>query len=558
MASDRSQTTRQAAWTFLAALSSPPLLMLAAGLLGLAATIYPASLAWASFTALVVVAPLVLLQARGALDPYSPLAFVAWFYAIPGFVVGGALVAFGFTPAWLLALIPNPAATFVLTQQYLALGLAAFGTAFVLPWPANAGRWLRARLPHTEWSPRDVLAPGLILLLLGVAMAVYIFRLGIIGYQQVSFGRFTAASYYFSLTFMFGVVLLWSVVFRTTSRWVAVALVPLLLLTIPLNTVLAGNRGTPLAHVVAIGLAFAFSGRTVRARHILLFGVMYVVSIGAGMLFGSTFRDTKVLQAIAAPPPAAPAPPPASPAPPPPVATGPVTAAPAAASSPAPAVPAPAPTKQAAGIGETNVTLTEQGQLASKAAVVITQRGARQNIEFIVRRVAERLEHVYMAAVVVGNYERLRPEEERLGVANNIWLWTVTGFIPRALWPGKPIVGDARVFASIYLGTDQTSPASSPMVDLLRNFGVAGIVLGMALLGAATRVVHVALVAGRVPPLWCVVVYYAVLSRLSFEGSYGLLLPDTMRVAFVAVVFCLAVEAWRQLTIRLTASPRLR
>ncbi len=546
---DRSRTTRKGAWTFLAALSSPPLLMLAAGLLGLAATVYPSSLVWASLTAAVVLAPLVLLHARGALDPYSPLAFVAWFYAIPGFVVGGALVAFGFTPAWLLALIPNPAVTFVRTQQYLALGLAAFGGAFVLPWPAHAGQWLRARLPRAEWSPRDVLAPGLILLLLGVAMALYIFRLGIIGYQQVSFGRFTAASYYFSLTFMFGVVLLWSVVFRTASRWVVLGLVPLLLLTIPLNTVLAGNRGTPLAHVVAIGLAFAFSGRTVRARHIVLFGVMYVVSIGAGMLFGSTFRDTKVLQAIAAPP--------SKPAPASSLAR-PAPAAAATASAPvAVASPPPAPTKQAAGIGETNVTLTEQGQLASKAAVVITQRGARQNIEFIVRRVAERLEHVYMAAVIVGNYERLRPEEERLGVANNIWLWTVTGFIPRALWPGKPIVGDARVFASIYLGTDQTSPASSPMVDLLRNFGVVGILAGMALLGAVTRVVHVALVAGRVPPLWCVVVYYAVLSRLSFEGSYGLLLPDTMRVAFVAVIFCLAVEAWRQLANRVTATSPL-
>lgn len=512
--------------------------MVAAVPLGLAATIYPSSLLWASVTALVVIAPLVYLHSRGALDPYSPLAFAVWFFGIPGFVVGGALVAFGFTPAWLLALIPNPAVTFVRTQQYLALGLASFGAAFVLPWPARAGRWLRARLPRAEWAPRDVLVPGLLLLLAGVAMAVYIFRLGIIGYQQVSFGRFTAASYYFSLTFMFGVVLLWSVVFRTKSRLVVVGLVPLLLLTIPLNTVLAGNRGTPLTHVVAIGLAFACSGRAVRARHIVLFGVMYVMSIGAGMLFGSTFRDTKVLQALAAPP---------APATSAPVRTAPSTSAPAA-----------APTKQSAGIGETNVTLTEQGQLASKAAVVITQRGARQNLDFIVRRVAERLEHVYMAAVVVGNYERLRPEEERLGVANNIWLWTVTGFIPRALWPGKPVVGDARVFASIYLGTDQTSPASSPMVDLLRNFGVVGIVVGMALLGAATRVVHVALIAGRVPPLWCVVVYYAVLSRLSFEGSYGLLLPDIMRVAFVAVIFCLAVEAWRQLAVRVSGTPQRR
>lgn len=192
------------------------------------------------------------------------------------------------------------------------------------------------------------------------------------------------------------------------------------------------------------------------------------------------------------------------------------------------------------------MTISEQGSMAGRVTAVVAERGFRRNFEFVMEQIARRLDHVTAAATIVGNYERLRPEEERRGLSGNIWRWTWTAFVPRALWPDKPTVGDARVLGELYIGFGGSSPAVTPVADLLRNFGPLGIAVGMFILGVAMRVLHASLVSETAPGLWRTVVYYAVLMRLSFEGFYGTLLPDVIRALFVAVLACVFVEVMRR------------
>jgi peptidoglycan/LPS O-acetylase OafA/YrhL len=56
-------------------------------------------------------------------------------------------------------------------------------------------------------------------------------------------------------------------------------------------------------------------------------------------------------------------------------------------------------------------------------------------------------------------------------------------FVPRALWPGKPLPVDQQVSAILYPGSTAGSPVGL-QGELMWNFGLGGVVLGAALVGA--------------------------------------------------------------------------
>ncbi len=528
-----------------------PTLAVAVGGMAVAVVQYPYSAVLAVLTAATAIAPLARQYRLGSLDAFSPLAYVVWFFVIPTFAVSGALVAYGWTPDWWLTLIPTPAKTFALTQAYLTLGVLAVSAGYLLPWPQRAGQRISRALPTWAWSPREVLLPGCLLLAIGVGLTMYAFSLGVIGFQRGLFlDSLSVTTYYFAQSLMFAAVLLWGAVFRGgLSRSATIVVTVLLVALIPFQSVLSGSRATALNHVIAMGFAFNYSGRAIRVRHVLAFGVLFVAALGAGMLYATTFRaekTTAALETAAAPAQAeAPAPvvvPPPSAAPPP--------------SAPPPSEPPPSSTQSSAQVpaaasayvspGEAAASLSEQGALAARVTDIVAERGVRGNVALVMEQVARRLDHVTSVATIVGNYERLRPEEDRRGVSGNIWRWTWTAFVPRVLWPNKPTVGDSRVLGELYIGFGGSSPAITPVADLLRNFGPVGIALGMFVLGIAMRLLHASLMSDAVPALWRTVVYYAVLMRISFEGFYGTLLPDAIRAAFVAVLVCGLVEGVRR------------
>jgi ABC-type multidrug transport system permease subunit len=80
------------------------------------------------------------------------------------------------------------------------------------------------------------------------------------------------------------------------------------------------------------------------------------------------------------------------------------------------------------------------------------------------------------------------------------------------------------------------------MGDLLRNFGPYGVPLGMILLGILIRFLYSSLVEGREFEYWRAVVYYMLLTSISYESFYGSILPYFIKVAVISVLGVLVLR----------------
>ncbi len=167
---------------------------------------------------------------------------------------------------------------------------------------------------------------------------------------------------------------------------------------------------------------------------------------------------------------------------------------------------------------------------------VLTEQDLTKLLEQGVTSLAERLDAVSPLAVVVSNYEQLAPYEESYGLDNNIIKDTLTFFVPRALWKDKPLASEPRKYGDLYFNYGDNSFTITPMGDLLRNFGVLGIPLGMALLGFCLRIIYSALVEERAFSFWRLTLYYVCLSSVVYESFYGGILPILVKNAAVTII----------------------
>jgi oligosaccharide repeat unit polymerase len=166
------------------------------------------------------------------------------------------------------------------------------------------------------------------------------------------------------------------------------------------------------------------------------------------------------------------------------------------------------------------------------------------------KALAERVENLSSLAVVVSNYEKLAPYEAAYGLENNIMNDLLYGFIPRFLYPDKPEASNPRVYSDLYFNYGENSFTVTPFGDLLRNFGPLGIPLGMFVLGIYFRIVYSSLVETRYPTMWKKMIYYPLLTVVSYESFYATIFPSVIRVIFVTFLAVLLV----QFTTRLFAS----
>lgn len=428
-----------------------------------------------------VVLPIVYASYRGTCDVFSPVVFAGWGYFFPAFALSGIFLAGGVAGHEFSA-VPDPAVTLPRTQALIAVGYLSLLAGFMLPWTQRAAVALAARLPRMDWEPSRLTIPGILLLAVGIALQFLAFWMGLIGYQPVGPARvMDAAVRFMGLTMTVAFVVLWCGYFRTPhAGYARKFVVGILLATILVMVVLTGSRATPVMMTMMMGVAFWYSREHVRFRSVVLFGGLLVLALAVGMLYGSTFRIVKA--------------------------------------------------------GETRASVDEQMTQASSAMSAIWERGGAQNVAFVLARAAERMDITSSVAVVVGRHEELRPRERELGLANNIWTSAWTAFIPRVLWPDKPAPADLRKYGLLYHDNGSSSPAITYVGDLLRNFGPWGVAAGMGLLGVLLRFLYSALLDGVVPPVGRVAAYYVLLSGVSYEGLYGLLLPELMRVGFVVAL----------------------
>ncbi|HZL82618.1 MAG TPA: hypothetical protein VFB98_03935 [Candidatus Deferrimicrobium sp.] len=151
-------------------------------------------------------------------------------------------------------------------------------------------------------------------------------------------------------------------------------------------------------------------------------------------------------------------------------------------------------------------------------------------------RIFERLDGLSSLGVIVSRHADLEMREIAVGINGNILKDLVASFVPRFLWPGKPVIGNSEVIGNLYFNTSGNSPATTYMGDLYRNFGLVGIFVGMALLGVSLRLLYRWLIEGqKLQPLRCAL-FLVVSMTTNYEGLYSQFFPALMQRLVMSVV----------------------
>ncbi len=437
---------------------------------------------WVLLLGIVIAAPNLYLIYKGKFHLFHPLVFAAWSYFIPGFFIGGLLLASNLSEPYYLAFVDDERYNLPLTLFYIALGYGSLSIGFFLPFTRRAGDYVSRKLPNWNWSAEKLLIPGLVLLTIGLANTIIAFGLGILGYQKGDeFGQYDGLIFLLTLLWIQGSFILWMSIFKTKRlNFPHYLIIGLLLATSLAKAVFQGNRGSLTTIFFMVACAFVFSVERIKLKHVITGGVLLLVAVIAGMIYGTTFRAVKQ-------------------------------------------------TEGRVGIEQytDNIFVTFDK---------LSGQDLTQNLGGGLAALSERLESVSAFAVVVSNYEKLEPYEASYGIKDNIWNDSLYFFIPRPLWKDKPVGSSPRDFSALYFNFGDNSFVITPMGDLLRNFGPSGIFFGMVILGFVLGLLYNGLILSDPGSVWRTTLYYILLTAVTYEGFYGTIMPNMLRYAFIAMV----------------------
>lgn len=439
-------------------------------------------LPWCFLTGIAVSAPSLYLLYKKRFNPFNPLVYAAWIYFFPAFFVGGLILASGLSEPYYLTFVRDERSDLPLTLIYVILGYLGLAAGYFLPLGKSIGWKIGNRFPEWNWTPNQVLMPGLILLAVGFFNTGLAFVYGLLGYQKVAeTGIYDGLLY---LTTLWGIeasFILWLVIFRTKQlNFNHYIVIGLLLVTALSKSAFQGNRGSLIFFFVLIACAFVFSGKKILLRHKVYAAAFVFFALIVGMIYGTTFRSVKQT--------------------------------------------------------EEQVSIDVYAGSVLETFEKVSEQDIPTTITNGFSALATRLESVSPVAVVVSNYEILKPYEESYGLDNNIWKDSVTFFIPRVIWHDKPVASEARTYGDLYFNYAENSFVVTPMGDLLRNFGPLGVPLGMIVLGFLIRIMYASLIEDRDFSFWRITLFYMLLTHLSYEGFYGSIVPFLVKVGFISVV----------------------
>ena len=436
---------------------------------------------WVVLLGITIAAPNVYLIYKKKFHLFHPLSFAAWSYFIPGFLISGLLLATDFSKPYYMMLVDDEQYNLPLTLFYIALGYAAMSVGFFLPLVRKAGVKISRLLPIWEWQPDKLLLPGLLLVIFGWLNNIIAFGLGILGYQKnVEIGQYDGLIFLLTLFWIQGSFVLWMCVFRTKHLNIKhYLIIGVLLATSFVKAVFQGNRGSLLLIFFLVAAAFVFSVERIQLRHKVYGGVLLVLALVGGMIYGTTFRSIKQT--------------------------------------------------------ESRTNTDEYINNIFTTFDKLSSQDLTQNLGEGFAALAERLEGVSSLAVVVSNYEKLEPFEASYGIKDNIWNDSFYFFIPRPLWKDKPLGSSPREYSDLYFNYNESSYIITPMGDLLRNFGPIGILIGMMILGCGLGLIYNALIENQSFSFWRTSLYYTLLTVVSYEGFYGTIFPNMIRYGVTAV-----------------------
>jgi hypothetical protein len=445
-------------------------------------------LPWIGLTAVVLLAPSVYLYYKKKFDIFHPLVHACWFYWFPSFVIGGLLLATDLIQPYQLSLLSDPETDLIWTYVYIILGFGGMSLGFFLPVGRYFGEFASRKLPAWDWRPRQVLLPAVAFLFVGSYFYISAFFSGTVGASTADTSdnlgtlNFTFAFLSLEAGYLAAIYLFKSRGFRV-EHFIAFGVIGFLLLS---RVSLSASRGTILAIVILMAMAFAYSGRRVSTTTAVVFGILTVLSVVGGMIYGTTFRYTKG--------------------------------------------------------SEDRTGIEKQIETVGQTLDAISTQDTEKVLTEAFTNLGERIDGVSSVAVVVANYERLKPYEASYGLENNIVTDLWTSLIPRFFWANKPAIFDARAYSDLYFNFNGNSYALTPVGDLLRNFGSIGVPLGMLFVGIFLRFVYVALIENQTVTIGRATAYYLFLVSLSYEGFYGTIFIYGWRIFLIAFISFLFAE----------------
>lgn len=445
-------------------------------------------LPWVALVGVVFSAPGVYLFYKRKFDFFHPLVFPVWSYFMPAFFLGGLILASGVSKPYFMMFIEDEHYNLPLTLVYVAIGYASLSVGFFLPFGKKTAEKISAKLPVWNWSADKLLMPCLVLLSIGFANSILAFSSGAFGYQRAEvMGTFDGLLFLLTLFWVQASFMLWLAVFRAEklnfNHYLIVGVQFFITLT---RYAYQGNRGGLLQIFILISFAFVYSQRQITLKHKIYGALFLACAIFVGMIYGTKFRSVKETESV--------------------------------------------------------VSLEQYTDSVLTTLDTVAEQDLGSTLSQGIEAMAVRIESVSTLAVVVSNYEKLAPYEESYGLDNNIYKDSLTFFIPRPLWADKPVASEPRKYSALYFNFSESSFAITPIGDLLRNYGPYGIALGMMFLGFFIRFFYSTLVENKEFSYWRTTLYYMLITSISYEGFYGVIIPYLIRVGFISVVGLLIVK----------------
>jgi hypothetical protein len=439
-------------------------------------------LPWIGATAVVLLSPTIYLLYIKKFDIFHPLVHASWSYWFPSFVLGGIFIATGFILPFQMDFLTDPETDLIWTYIHVMSGYASMTLGFYLPASRWVGQYANRKLPKWDWKPNQVLLPATVFLGVGLFFYVSAFFSGVVGFSITdATDVFSALNYLLSFLALEAGFMVAMYIFmsrRITPEHILAFVLILILLLSRLS--LGGNRSSFLLIVTLLAMAFVYSGRRWTPTTGAVFGVLALLAIVGGMIYGTTFRNVKG--------------------------------------------------------SEDKINIEQQIDTINRTLDTISRQDTGKVLDEAVINLAERIDGVSSLAVVVSNYERLKPYEASYGLENNIYTDLGASVIPRFLWKNKPLISDVRSYSDLYFDFNGNSYALTPVGDLLRNFGVIGVPIGMLIVGIFLRVVYSALIENQTVTIGRATVYYLFLASLSYEGFYSMIFVYGGRILAIGFI----------------------
>ena len=413
----------------------------------------------------------------GFVDFFSPPLRACWLFFIPQFVVPIVLLVTNqYTLTSVGLLLSDPMKARTMAVWFAVAGLVFLCLGYLLP----VGKPIT--LSVLDLPSRRLRLPAAILMVLGIVGYMGSLRTGVAGYQLVA--QVSSQGALFSgLTSVgdVGILLSFWCFLDNRRDWPLLTVAALILVG---RASLSGSRGELFNSLILLMGLYQYHHKGLSMRRLAIWAICGALVLAFGMSFGSLFRTEKTRMVGRA---------------------------------------------SSLGIADTMRISAIALQEMSKTPINDLATFTRDSI-------FERLDGISSLGVIISLHADLKSSEVAVGIDGNILKDLVASFVPRFLWPGKPVIGNSEIIGNLYFNTSGTSPATTYMGDLYRNFGLFGIFIGMALLGVSLRLLYRWFIEGqKLQPLRCAL-FLVIGMGVNYESLYSQFFPGLIQRLIMSAV----------------------